>query len=61
MSAEAIFEVKTYYANNKNYGSGDQSLTPPNRRAARVVEEYKDKLKDLDKEFASDVVSRWWE
>ena len=56
MSAEAIFEVKTYYANNKNYGSGDQSLTPPNRRAARVVQEYRDKLKALDKEFASDVV-----
>ena len=56
MSAEAISKVKTYYVNNKNYGVGTQSLTPSNRRAARVVEEYKTKLKSLDKEFVADVV-----
>ena len=56
MSAEAVFEVKTYSANVPSYSIGDHAITPASRRAITILKEYKSKLKKLDKKFAPKVV-----
>ena len=56
MSAEAIFEVKTCRACKSIYGVGSQAISPPNRRAMQIVNEYKNKLKKVDKEFSPEEV-----
>ena len=56
MSAEAIFEVKTYSTSKVIYSTGNQTIAPPNRRADRIVNEYKAKLRRIDENFAPEVV-----
>ena len=56
MSAEAMFEVKTYSASMSNYSTGNRATAPPDRRGAKIIREYKTKLKSVDKKFAAEVV-----
>lgn len=56
MSAEAVFEVKTTYANKTSYDTWDTITTPLERRAAKISNEYKLEFKKLDKGFAREVM-----
>ena len=47
MSAEAVFEVKTYSASMASYSTGNRAVAPPDRRGAKIIREYKTKLKTL--------------
>ena len=56
MSAEAVFEVKTYNASMTNYKTGNKGVAPPDRRGAKIIREYKTKLLNVDKKFVAEVV-----
>ena len=56
LSGDAIFEVKTYTACPTWYNHNNSRTRPADRRATRVLGDYKRRLKILDKHFAPDVV-----
>ena len=56
MSVEAVFEVKTYSASMTNYSTDNRAVAPPDRRGAKIIREYKTKLKNIDEKFAAEVV-----
>ena len=56
MSAEAIFEIKTFTACNTRYDHNNATTAPADRRANEVTQEYRRKFKRLDEHFAADIV-----
>jgi len=56
LSAEAIFEVKTFVACNSRYGNNNSQISPANRRAKQVCQTYVLKTKKLDNKFAPEIV-----
>ena len=56
LSGDAIFEVKTFTACPTWYNHNNSRTRPADRRATRVLSDYRRRLKILDKHFAPDVV-----
>ncbi|EJK46647.1 hypothetical protein THAOC_34675 [Thalassiosira oceanica] len=56
LSAEAIFEVKTFVGCNSRYGNNNARITPADRRANQVCQAYLLKTKKLDDKFAPEIV-----
>lgn len=53
---EAIFEVKTFTAAKTNYEHNNATTCPADRRAKKVVQEYRSKFRKLDEKFAPEIV-----
>ena len=51
MSAETVFEVKTYSASMTTYTNGSRAVAPPDRNGMKIIKEYKTKLKSVDKNW----------
>ena len=55
-SGDAFFEVKSYQPNNIRLDHNNKETKPADRRANEVVNQYSNKFKRLDKQYAADIV-----
>ena len=55
-SGDAFFEVKSYQPNNTRLDHNNKETKPADHRAKEVVNQYSNKFKRLDKQYAADIV-----
>eukprot|EP00956_Cyclotella_meneghiniana_P027992 scaffold64216_cov67-Cyclotella_meneghiniana.AAC.1 len=56
LSGDAFFEVKSYQPNNTRLDHNNKETKPADRRASEVINQYSNKFKRLDKQYAADIV-----
>ena len=56
LSRDTFFEVKSYQPNSTRLDHNNKETKPADRRANEVVNQYSNKFKRLDKQYAADIV-----